>query len=82
MADKQIGKVIHFYDKINVAVISLTKNLKLEEPIKIIKDGLEFTQTVKSMQLNHKPVTMAKKGEEIAIKVDQPVKKGAKVYKV
>jgi translation initiation factor IF-2 len=82
MADKQIGKVIHFYDKISVAVLSLSENLKTDDRIKFVKDNQEFIQQVSSMQLDHKPVSAAKKGEEVAIKVDQPVKKGAKVYKV
>ena len=42
----------------------------------------EFEQKVESMQIEHEQVEKAKKGDEIAIKVDQPTKPGAKVYKV
>jgi len=34
------------------------------------------------MQIEHEQVEKAKKGDEVAIKVDQPTKEGAEVYKV
>ena len=82
MADKKIGKVIHFYDKISVAVVTLTAGLAVGDTIKIKKDDDEFTLAVQSMQIDHKAVEKAKKGDEVAIKVDQPTKKGAEIYKV
>jgi len=82
MADKQIGKVIHYYDKINVAIVKLDDELKVGEEIKIVKGDTEFTQKVESMQVEHEPVQEAKKGSEVGMMVGQEVKKGAKVYKV
>lgn len=82
MADKKIGKVVHFYDKILVAVINLTTPLKIGDTIKFKHGDSEFTQTVESMQAEHKPVTTVKKGGEVAIKVDQPVKGRAEVFLV
>jgi len=82
MADKQIGKVIHYYDKINVAIVKLDDELKVGEEIKIVKGDTEFTQKVESMQVEHEPVQEAKKGSEVGMMVGQEVKKGAKVFKV
>ena len=82
MADKQIGKVIHYYDKLNVAIVKLDDELKIGEEIKIVKGDTEFTQKVESMQVEHEPVQEAKKGSEVGMMVGQEVKKGAKVYKV
>lgn len=81
MADKKIGKVIHFYDKIGVAVVALTAGLAVGDTIKLKKNDDKFTQEVGSMQIEHKEVKKVKKGDEVAIKLDQPTKKGAEVYK-
>ena len=82
MADKKpIGKVIHFYDKILVAIVKLNGALKTGETIKFKHDDNEFTQTVDSMELEHKKITSAKKGAEIGLKVSQPVKEKTLLYK-
>jgi len=77
-----IGKVIHYYDKIGVAVVKLEKILKVEDKVKFAKGDESFEQTIESMQLEHKPVSSGKKNEEIAIKVDQAVKSGTLIYKL
>jgi len=77
-----IGKVIHYYDKIGVAVVKLEKSLKVEDKVKFTKGDATFEQTIESMQLDHKPMTLGKKNEEVAIKVDQVVKSGTELYKL
>lgn len=82
MADKKpIGKVIHFYDKILVAIVKLNGVLKTGDTLKFKHDDEEFTQTVDSMELEHKKITSAKKGAEIGLKVSQPVKEKTLLYK-
>lgn len=81
--EKAIGKVSHFFDKISVAVIKLNGNLKVGDTIKIKnKDQSEFTQTVDSMQVDHQDIQSAKKDDGVGMKVTNPVKEGAEVYKV
>ncbi len=82
MADKQIGKVTHYYDKISVAVVELIGNLKVGDTIKIVGHGNEFTQKVDSMQIEHEKLEDAHKDQEIGLHVDQQVKEGDVVYKV
>lgn len=74
MADKKIGTVIHFYDKISVAIIKLSAPLKINDSIKFQHGDSEFTQTVDSIELEHKKIACAKKGNEIGLKVTRPVK--------
>ena len=82
MADKKpIGEVIHFYDKILVAIVKLNGVLKTGDTIKFKHDDNEFTQTVDSMELEHKKITSAKKGAEIGLKVTQAVKEKTLLYK-
>lgn len=77
---KSVGKVAHFYDHISVAALVLKAPLGVGDTITIKGHGKEFTQTVTSMQIEHKAVTKGKKGEDVAIKVDQPVKEKDEVF--
>ncbi|MBI4089577.1 MAG: hypothetical protein HY424_02620 [Candidatus Levybacteria bacterium] len=77
-----VGKVIHYYDKIGVAVIKLEKGLKVGDKVKFEKGDKSFEQTIASMQLEHEQVNEGKKGEEIAVKVDQVAKDGTAIYKM
>ncbi|MEX2013294.1 MAG: hypothetical protein WD897_00010 [Parcubacteria group bacterium] len=78
--DKPIGKVVHWYDKIGVAVVKLNKALKVGSQIKVKRGDQEFTDTVTSMQLDHEPVKAGKKGDEVAVKISQQAKEGAEIY--
>jgi len=82
MVDTQVGKVIHFYDKAVVAVVALDRGLKVGDQIKIVQGKDELVQLVESMQMDHKGIDSAKKGDEVGLKVDQPVKRNALVYKL
>jgi len=82
MAEKEIGKVIHYYDKAMVAVVKLSGKIALGDMIKIVRGDNEFEMKVESMQVEHKPVDSGKAGEEVAIKIDNPTKQGARIYKV
>lgn len=78
--DDLVGKVIHYYDKISVAVIKLSKPLKVGNSVKFIHGENEFTQSIESMQLEHVQVESGKKGQEVAVKVDKETKSGTQVY--
>ena len=77
-----LGKVIHYYDKIGVVVVKLSKAIKTGDNVKFVKGDKEFEQKVESMQLEHETVKAGKKGEEVAMKVNQEVKKGTEVLSV
>lgn len=79
---KIIGRVEHFFSKINVAAIELSGDLKIGDVIEI-SDGIETTTlTVTSMQINKQDVAEASEGDSIGIKVNNPVKPGSSVYLV
>jgi putative protease len=79
---KLIGKISHFFTNINVAVIELEGTLKKGEKISIEGSTTNFEQDVKSMQVQHKEVEQAKKGDSIGMKVKERVREGDKVYRV
>ena len=77
---KEIGKVTHFFDKVGVAVIELSKGLKVGESIQIKGTTTDFTQKVDSMQVDHKNLDKAKKGDAIGLKVSEKVRPNDKVF--
>ena len=79
---KEIGKIRHFYQKINVAVVELTDELKQGDEILIKGKITNLRQKAESMQVEHKNIAVAKKGESIGLKVNEPVKENDTVYKV
>lgn len=78
---KPIGKIVHYYDRIGVGIIELKGTLSMGDTVTIQRGDQKFKQAVTSMQINHQPVSSAKKGAVIGIKVKKPVKEGAVVLK-
>lgn len=79
---KLIGKISHYYPKISVAVVDLEDTLRVGDKILIERASGTFEQTVTSMQIEHKNVQEAKKGQSIGLQVADKTREGAKVYKV
>ena len=81
--DKPIGKVVHYYDKLGVAIIDLsTGSIKVGDELKFKRGEEEFSQKVESLQVDHKEVDSVKKGDSFGVKVDKSVKVGTEVYSV
>jgi putative protease len=81
MAGTKVGKVIHYYDKIQVAVIKVSGTINVGDRIKFSGKN-EFEQEVKSMQVEHKQIETAKKGQDVGLKVDKEVHKDDEIYKI
>ena len=81
---KKIGRVIHYFDKINVAVVKLTKgDLKVGDKVKLVsREGKDFEQTVSSMQIEHADIDIAQSGDEFGLKVQKPVKDKSEILKI
>jgi translation elongation factor EF-1alpha len=82
MTDTKVGVIVHYYDKIGVAVVKVLTPIKVGDRIKISGHDKEFEQEIASMQVEHQNIEKAKKGDDVGMKVDQPVKDGDEVYKV
>lgn len=77
-----VGKITAYFEKIEVAVIKLDTSIRLGDILQITADGLLFQQPVDSMQINRKPVKIAKKGAEIGMKVSMKPLINGTVYRV
>lgn len=81
--DKPVGKVVHFYDKLGVAIIDLDKGgLKVGDEVKFKRGDEEFSQKIESLQVEHESVDSVKKGDSFGVKVSQPTKPGTEVFRV
>lgn len=81
--DKPIGKVVHFYDKLGVAIVDLLSGgIKVGDQVKFKHGDEEFNQKVESLQVEHQSVDSVKKGDSFGLKVDKPTKPGTEVYLV
>ncbi len=81
--EEEIGKITHFFSKINVGVLELTNgHLHIGDTIHIKGHTTDFYQKVESMQVEHAPVESADKGMEVGLKVESSVREGDQVFKV
>jgi ATP-dependent Clp protease adapter protein ClpS len=80
--ETQIGAVTHYFNHISVAVLNLSGELKVGETVHFLGHGVDFTQTIDSMEIDHKKVPLAGPKQEVALKTAQPVHEGTEVLKV
>jgi len=80
--EKLIGKITHYFGKIKVGIVELSKELKVGEVIHIKGGTTDFEQKVKSIQIEHENIEKAKKGEMIGLKIKDKIREGDEVYKV
>jgi putative protease len=76
-----VGEAIHYFSKIKVAIFKMKKPLALNDKIHVKGYTTDFTQNVTSMQINHQPVNIVKRGQEIGLLVKAKVRHKDKVYK-
>lgn len=82
MQEKEIGAITHYYGHINVGIIQLLDILKIGDKIHIKGHSSDFTETVDSIEIEHKTVSEAGPGDLVGIKVTQKVHPYDKVFKV
>jgi len=81
--EEEIGKITHYFSKINVGVLELTKGeLYIGDTIHIKGHTSDFYQKVESMQVEYSPVDKAKPGEPVGISVESPVRENDIIFKV
>lgn len=77
-----VGEAIHYFSKIKVAIFKMKGPLATNERVHIKGYTTDFTQNAASMQIDHKPVDIVKKGQEIGMLVKGKVRHKDKIYRV
>lgn len=80
---KDIGQVVNYYNKIQVAEIKIWDEIKLNDTIMIQGPTTgSITHKIKSMQIDKKPINKAQKGTNVAIKINEKLRESDHIYKL
>jgi putative protease len=83
MAEEEVGVVVKFFAKPSVAALKITKgSIKNGDILKYKGHTTDFTEEVKSMEIDNQSVDEATVGDIIGIKVEERVREKDTVYKV
>ena len=83
MAEERIGSITHYFGRIGVAVIAVESgSLKVGDTIHVKGHTSDFTQPVKSMQVEHDSVEAAGAGQQVGLKVKEHARVHDEVFKV
>lgn len=74
-----IGKVVHYYDRIGVAIIDLKEPLHVGDMVMLKKGDRIMPQRIDSIEIEHASVPAAKAGDIVGVKVDNEVHEGTVV---
>jgi hypothetical protein len=80
MSGIRIGEVTHFYDRLGVAVLKLREPICVGDTLHLLGHHTDFQQKVESIQIEHRAVTEAGLGQDLAVKVAQKVHPGDTVF--
>jgi translation elongation factor EF-1alpha len=77
----EVGRVLHFFGHINVAVVEVTGTISVGDKIAIKGPTTDIEQTVDSMEIEHAKVKQATAGQSVGMKVKGHVRTNDTVYK-
>jgi putative protease len=78
---EEVGKVLHYFSRIGVAIVELKAPVSVGDQILVKGPTSDFEQVIESMQIEHVNVSTAKKGDSIGLKVNKLVKPNDLLYK-
>lgn len=82
MAEREIGRVTHWFGHLGVAAVTLQEALRVGDRIRVKGHTTDFTATVDRMQVDHADVKEAKPGDDVAVHLGQKAREHDSVLKV
>ncbi len=83
MDEEEIAVIVKFFTKPSVAALKITNGtLKKGDKLRYKGYTTDFTEEVKSMEVDNQPVEEANVGDLVGIKVGERVRENDKVYRV
>ncbi len=79
-ATQLVGVVRHYYGKPHVAIVKFTEDIPMRTRVHFIGKHTDLEEEIDSMEYDHRPVTIARGGEEIGVRVATKVHRGDRVY--
>lgn len=76
------AEVTHYFPHVNAAVLKIkTGEIRIGDELWFKGHTTDFKQRVVSMQIDHQPVMVARKGDDFGVQVKSRVRAGDLVYK-
>jgi len=82
MAEREVGKITHYYSNIGVAIVDVSDVISVGDKIHVQGATSDFEQEIGSMQVEHDSVETAEQGQVVGLKVNEKVRGGDKVFVV
>ena len=79
--EERLGEVIHYFDRIQVAVLRLARGVKQGQRVHFKGAHTDFEQELTSLQVEHQDVSEAPAKGEVAVKVVEKVRRGDDVFR-
>jgi len=82
MPEVEIGTVVHYFDRPQVAVVRIAAgDIAVGDTLHFHGHTTDFSETVGTMEVDHRPVERAGAGAEVVIKVVGRARVHDKVFK-
>lgn len=83
MPELEVGLVTHYFDRPHVAIVKMTAaEIKVGDQIHIKGAHTDLTETVTSMEVEHRKIDVATPVDEFGLQVADRVRTGDKVFRV
>lgn len=83
MPEEQVAVIVKFFSKPSVAALEVTDGvIKVGDVLHYKGHTTDFTDEIKSMEIDNQAVEEAKPGDLVGIKVKERVRENDKVFKV
>lgn len=83
MEEKKIGKVVHYYTHLGVAIVEVSEDvLRVGDMIHVKGKTTDLQQPVESIQIEHQQVSEATPGQTVGVKVTEHVRENDMIYRV
>jgi len=81
---REIGKIKHYYPKPCAVLVELFdgQELKVGDSVGFLSEDQRFEQTVRSLEIDRKPVEVVCSSIEFGILVEQPVDKTFRLFRI
>jgi putative protease len=80
--EERVGRVTHYYNRIRVAVLELRGRLNVGDVVHFRGHTTDFVQKIESMEIEHERVESVGPGSDVALRVNERVRRGDDVFKV
>jgi translation elongation factor EF-1alpha len=83
MGEQLIGTVTHYFGQPHVAIVDITAGeLRVGDTIRVSGAHSDFTQQIRSMELEHESVDVASVGDSVGVQVSERAREHDSVYLV